>query len=114
MKRSAPLPHALLLAAALLGGLACSVFSPRPQPTAIGPTAASPTIDAPTERPADFTASYHWAEGSLPPPFHYEYTIDVAADGTVTLTYVPDYPNEGVPEWVETVSLDAAQLDALY
>ena len=40
--------------------------------------------------------------------------IDVVADGTVTLTYIPDYPSDDVPQWIETVSLDAAQLDSLY
>ena len=38
----------------------------------------------------------------------------MAADGTVTITFVPDYPGAEVPEWVETLNLEAAQMDALY
>jgi len=99
----------LVLVAALLSGLACSLVSP-----AVTPTDFRPTLVVPDQRPADFTVHYYWSEGSLPPPYHYEYTINVATNGTVTLTYFPDYPNDDVPVWTETVSLDAAQLDALY
>jgi hypothetical protein len=80
--------------------LACSLFTP-----------GSPALD---ERPADFSLVYEWREGSLPPPYHYEYTISVTADGAGTLTLVPDYPGPAVPIWTETFGLDAAALDALY
>jgi hypothetical protein len=108
MNRLPAFARVIALLAALLSGLACNLF--RSEPPVQPPT---PTL-FPNQRPADFTAEYYWAEGSLPPPYHYEYTIAVAADGTVTLTYVPDYPADGVPEWVETVSLSTAELDALY
>jgi hypothetical protein len=107
-----------LLLAALLAGVACAVFSPpAATPTVTVPTprpAATPTVTMPTTRPADFAVRYDWAEGSLPPPYHYEYTIDIAADGAVTLTYVPDYPGDEVPVWTETLTLEAAALDGLY
>jgi len=103
------LPRALrafALLAALLAGLACEQFSPAaPTPT--------PTL-FPNERPADFTARYDWSEGSLPPPYHYAYTIEVASDGTATLTFIPDYPGDDVPVWTETVSLTPTEMDALY
>lgn len=67
-----------------------------------------------TERPGDFSLVYEWREGSLPPPYHYETTITVAADGAGSVTLVPDYPGPGVPVWTETFSLDAAALNALY
>ncbi len=114
----------LCLLAALLSGLACSLFrSELPvqpaTPTQLGqaatpviPATATPVIS--TTRPADFTVTYDWMEGSLPPPYHYAYTIAVAADGTVTLTYMPDYAGPDVPVWTETVNLDAAQMDTLY
>ena len=56
------------------------------------------------EMPADFVADYSWIEGSVPPPFHYEYTIEIRADGASQITMIPDYPGSDVPEW--TVPLD--------
>ena len=58
MRRLTLLPLALL---------ACSLFGPK------GPDM--------TTRPADFSALYHWSEGSLPPPYHYEYSIYVDSSG---------------------------------
>ncbi len=108
------LPRALFMFTALLSGLACALFRSEPPVQPATPTAAR-QIDRPSaDRPADFTVSYTWAEGSLPPPYHYTYTIDVAADGTVTLTYTPDYAGPDVPVWTETVSLTDDQLADLY
>ncbi|MCC7362332.1 MAG: hypothetical protein IT317_22825 [Anaerolineales bacterium] len=110
--------RAVALLAALLSGLACSLLSSGPLMLPLTPTAAAVVTDLPTPpdtRPADFTVTYNWREGSVAPPYHYEYTIVVAPDGTVTLTFIPGYPGgEDVPVWSETVALDAAQLDALY
>ena len=106
------------LLAALLSGLACSLFRSEPpvQPATATPGAVVTVPPAPSDtRPADFTVTYNWSEGSLPPPYHYEYNVAVAADGTVLLTYIPDYlGGADVPVWTETVTLDSAQLDALY
>lgn len=88
----------LALASACLFG--CSLFGPAPQ--------------AVKSRPADFSATYEWREGSLPPPYYYQYTVSVEPNGLVTLTMIPDYPADGVPVWVETSTVDAAGLDALY
>lgn len=90
----------LALLCALLPLLACSLFSPGVTPV--------------TTRPADFSVLYEWYEGSMPPPYHYEYTLRVAADGAGTLTMIPDYPGEGVPVWTETFTVEPAALDALY
>jgi hypothetical protein len=79
---------------------ACSLLNP-----------GTPTVDT---RPNDFSVVYNWYEGSLPPPYHYEYTIFIAADGAGTVTMIPDYPGDDVPIWTETFALDAAALDALY
>ncbi len=114
-----PHPTAFVLLAALLSGLACSLFRSEPPlqpptPTQIGQAVTVTPIVVPATRPADFTVTYEWREATLAPPYYYEYTIEVAADGTVTLTYRPDYPSPDVLEWIETVSLDAAHMDALY
>ncbi len=47
---------------------------------------------------------YHWAEGSVPPPGYYEYTIEVSAAGGA-LTFLPDYPQHHPPCWKETFSI---------
>jgi hypothetical protein len=116
MPHLARLPRALALTAVLLSGLACNVFQAGPTAPPPGPTppAATPTTAASATRPADFTAEYYWAEATLAPPDHYEYRINVATDGTVTLHFWPDYPGPDVPEWIETVKLTPAELDALY
>ena len=69
---------------------------------------------APVARPDDFSVTYDWYEGSLPPPYHYEYTVSIAADGAGQVVYTPDYPGGETPTWTEDFALDAAQLDALY
>ncbi len=64
--------------------------------------------------PNDFLATYEWYEGSLPPPYHYEYRITLQADGAGEVTMIPDYPGEGVPVWSEPFSVPRAELDRLY
>jgi hypothetical protein len=69
---------------------------------------------APRTRPADFALEFRWAEGSLPPPYYYEYTITIDNAGNGTVVFSPDWDFENPPVWTETFSLDAAALDALY
>lgn len=66
------------------------------------------------EAPDDLLITYEWREGSLPPPYHYEYSVRVQADGKGEVTMVPDYPGDGVPVWTEPFTLTPAQLDQLY
>lgn len=80
--------------------LACATLN-------VGPT-------APETRPADFTVRYAWQEGSLPPPYHYSYTVSIAADGAGLVEYIPDYSFSDPPKWVETFTVTTDQLDALY
>jgi hypothetical protein len=73
-----------------------------------------PPLDMDT-RPADFSFEYNWSEGSLPPPYHYEYLIRLQPVGQGQVVFWPDYPGfAGVPEWVESFSPDSDQLDQLY
>ncbi len=94
------MPSRLSLLLPLFALLACSLFSPE-----------APAVDT---RPDDFSARYDWYEGSLPPPYHYEYSIVIEANGAGTVEMAPDYPSEGVPVWTETFTLEPAALDALY
>jgi hypothetical protein len=63
--------------------------------------------------PLPFSIVYHWAEGSVPPPGYYEYTIEVNGTGG-TLTFLPDYPQHTPPRWVESFACPAEAIDNLY
>lgn len=84
------------------------------RPLAATPSATETAIPSADGRPGDFSVAYHWENGSLPPPNHYEYTIMIEADGSGQMTLIPDYPGGDVPVWEERFTLSAAQLDALY
>lgn len=64
--------------------------------------------------PPDLAVRYEWREGSLPPPYHYAYSITLAADGTAAMTMTPDYPGPDVPVWEEPFSVPPAGVAALY
>jgi hypothetical protein len=81
---------------------------------ATGCTAMNPTPDPLDSRPADFKVVYDWQEGSLPPPYHYEYTITLAPDGQGQIVMVPDYTFSNPPTWTETFTVTSAQLDQFY
>lgn len=87
--------YAALLAAALL----------------LAACAAGPPDEA---VPDDFRLRYDWREGSLPPPYHYEYTITLGADGAGLISMVPDYPAPAVPVWEEPFRVPPAEVERLY
>jgi hypothetical protein len=62
--------------------------------------------------PDDFAVEYSWYEGSVAPPYHYEFDILVARDGSGTIRFRPDYGSD--PEWVETFAVSSDDLDSLY
>lgn len=94
MRRAIASSATMLIAALLLAG--CSATSTE------GPT------------PTDFRLRYDWREGSLPPPYHYEYTITLAADGSAAIVMVPAYPGPGVPSWEEPFTVPSAEVERLY
>ena len=65
-------------------------------------------------RPEDFAVRYNWAEGSLPPPYHYEYEIHVGPGENGRIIFCPDYTTEDPPIWIEEFQLDEATLTRLY
>ena len=65
-------------------------------------------------RPADFGFCYDWREGSVPPPYHYEYTICVSPEGEGTIVLRPDYPEDGAPAWEEHFRVSGPVLDRLH
>jgi hypothetical protein len=89
----------------LLGGIgmmltACSALDRNPAPA--------------ETRPDDFHAEYEWTEGSLPPPYHYEYTIRIGPAGEGAVEMIPDYPSDQAPVWVEEFIIQHADMDWLY
>jgi hypothetical protein len=81
---------------------------------AAGCTTVNPTPNPLDTRPADFNLIYEWHEGSLPPPYHYEYAITIKPDGQGQIVMVPDYDFSNPPTWTETFTLTPAALDQFY
>jgi hypothetical protein len=65
-------------------------------------------------RPADLRVEYQWRAGSMPPPYHYEYSIVIEPGGTGRMEMVPNYPSDSTPRWTEAFALTPAQLEGLY
>jgi len=64
--------------------------------------------------PEDFTVIYRWIEGSVPPPYYYEYEIHVGPGEKGRIIFSPDYPMEDPPVWIEEFHLDNATFNRLY
>ena len=75
---------------------------------------APPQPTLPAARPADFQVTYDWDNGSLPPPYHYEYTLTAGPGEQGSLRYVPGYGFDDPPVWTESFPVTAGDLDALY
>jgi hypothetical protein len=66
----------------------------------------------PNARPQDLSINYHWDNGSLPPPYHYGYTITVNAQGQGKFSMQASYEQKSA--WQETFQVPALDLDRLY
>lgn len=58
--------------------------------------------------PATGTGSleYHWQEGSVPPPGHYEYDVLLTSAGKGEVTFISGYPSSNPPVWRENFTFD--------
>lgn len=65
-------------------------------------------------KPAGFTVAYTWQAGSMPPPYHYEYSIHIGPESQGEIVFYPDYPSDGTPRWTETFSIADQRLDELH
>jgi hypothetical protein len=65
-------------------------------------------------RPEDFSVSYEWRAGSMPPPYHYEYSIQIGPGEQGKVVYRPDYDSDKVPTWTEPVTVTKQHLADLY
>ena len=80
----------------------------------IGWTTFQPSINEKNARPDDFGVEYEWREGSLPPPYHYEYTVIIKPSGRGEIVLTPDYPSTIVPKWTEYFKVEEQGLNDLY
>ena len=74
----------------------------------------TPTPTQPQSAPADLSLTYEYRAGSMPPPFHNEYTVVIGPGTTGQVTYRPDYPSDTTPTWTEVLTPTTAQLNDLY
>lgn len=62
----------------------------------------------------DFFLQYDWCAGSMPPPYHHEYTIRIGPGLEGEIVFCPDYLGQNVPVWTESFDVAEGSLDALY
>jgi len=65
-------------------------------------------------KPTDFALTYEWQEGSIPPPYHYEYTIHLGPGSGGEIRFRPDYAFNNPPVWVEKLDVSSEKLTELY
>ncbi len=70
--------------------------------------------DDTTTTPADFAISVDHADGSVPPPHHAVWRLEVDDTGQGVLAYTPDYPGPDVPTWRAEFDVAATAVDDLY
>jgi hypothetical protein len=83
------------------------------QPASPTPGAANMTPSKPSA-PADLALTYEYRAGSIPPPYHDEYTVTIGPGPNGNVVYRPDYPSDTTPTWTVPLSVTGAQLDSLY
>ncbi len=70
---------------------------------------AIPMKPTPTPVLDDLVVRYHWQEGSVPPPYHYEYHILLGPGKNGYVVFSPDYPGNDTPEWTEPFTITDVQ-----
>jgi hypothetical protein len=61
----------------------------------------------------DLTVRYKWFEGSLPPPYHYEYEIQIGPGPVGKIIFIPDYKSADVPVWEREFEISEGEYGAL-
>jgi hypothetical protein len=65
-------------------------------------------------RPADFTLRFEWRAGTMPPPHHYHYTMQIWPNQSGEIQFCPDYAVNEPPVWTEKFKVAEEAVDALY
>jgi len=67
------------------------------------------------QMPDDFSLSFDWNIGALPPKYHYAYVITIGSGTQGEFEYVPGYDNSGESNgWITSFSLSKDALEELY
>lgn len=56
---------------------------------------------------------YHFCEASIPPPYHFEYSITLKDDDSGVIDFRPDYPQQDVPFWSMRFQISRTKFDEL-
>lgn len=81
---------------------------------ALASCALDPT---PKKMPDNFSVELWFANGSVPPPGHYEYVVRISAGGDNSVTMWPGYKDmksNNPPEWDEPLNIKPSEIEALY
>jgi hypothetical protein len=78
----------------------------------LGVACSSSEAAAPERVPDDFGGTLTYRNGTVPPPYHYEWTLEVTGTDAV-IRWRPGY-DDSVEPWVTTVPLGAAGREKLY
>lgn len=68
----------------------------------------------PVTAPEDFAITIEHSDGSVAPPAHVQWRLEVDETGQGTLAYTPDYPGSGVPTFTAQFDVEAGARDELY
>lgn len=77
-----------------------------------GTPSAGATAGPAATMPGDFTATIEYGNGTVPPPYHFEWRLRVT-ESDAELSWRPGY-QEDAPVWKETVPVDRAGREQLY
>ena len=65
--------------------------------------------------PEDFSLSFYWDTGSLPPQYHYAYVVTIGPGLQGELDFIPGYGNtEGAHQWVTAFEISSEALQDVY
>ncbi len=64
--------------------------------------------------PEDFSFTYNFYGATTPPPYHYEYEINMTAEGKGTVYFRPNYGMEADTEYVVSFTVDEKSRKDLY
>jgi hypothetical protein len=64
--------------------------------------------------PEDFSFRFRWQMGSVPPPYYYEYTITIEADGSGNIELLPDYPQNRPQKRTAPLRLNKTIISSLF
>ncbi len=70
--------------------------------------------DPPESRPDDFAFTVVHSDGSVAPPYHAEWSVEVDAEGNGLATYTPDYSGEDVPTYKAKFEVSDEDMDRIY